>query len=106
MQGGRGAADSYGKDRLDRNTKGGTLRFRLLLCSYASRGRSQEKNQKMVFFHLPDAAGADARAQAAADTVFIVGDVLKRTVRIFLAGDGSFGTGFQAHGAVAAGCRS
>ena len=53
--------------------------------------------------HGPDTARTDPRADAAADAVFIISHVFKRTVFQLLASDGPLGAGLQTHAAVAAG---
>ena len=52
--------------------------------------------------HRPDTAGADARADTAADADVIVGDVLERTILFLDTPDRAFWASFETHGAIAA----
>src|SRR5574341_301247 len=56
-----------------------------------------------VLHHLPDAAGADARAEPAADALGLIHDVLEGLVRELLSRDRAVVARLLAHAAVAAG---
>jgi len=51
--------------------------------------------------HRPDTAGADARADTAADADVIVGDVLEGPILFLDTADRAFRASFETHGAIA-----
>ena len=56
----------------------------------------------VVLHHLPNAAGADAGAEPAADAQLIVHHVFVASIRVILPGDGPVVTGRLAHVAIPA----